>query len=134
MVSYNGGNKLQQPGLNTEDLNSLQQKEDSHVLVYSIKASKVQQLTILNQLKKINQEGSAYNVVGLVTSHSVRPNMMFCSQFVYLMLQDAGLNFFEAPHGQVKPTDFIEQDDQQKLTFEYEIAHSNTVFEKINSI
>ena len=134
MVSYNGGNNLQEPGLNTEDLNSLQQKEDSHVLVYSLKASKVQQQKILNQLKKINKEGSAYNVVGLVTGHSVRPNMMFCSQFVYSMFQDAGLNFFEASHGEVKPTDFIEKDYQQKLTFEYEIGQSNFVHEKINSL
>lgn len=132
MVSYNGGNNLQDPGLNIEDLNSLQQKEDSHVLVYSLKASKVQQLKILKQIKKINNEGSAYNILGLITSHSIRPNMMFCSQFVYSMLQEAGLTFFEALHGEVKPTDFIEKDYQQKLKFEYEIGHSNSVSKKTN--
>lgn len=130
MVSYNGGIEGQDPGLNREDLNSLQQKEGSHVLVYSLKATKIQQLKILNQLKKINQEGSAYNIVGLVTNHSVRPNMMFCSQFVYLMLQHADLNFFEAAHGHVRPTDFIEKDDQEKLTFEYEIARPKFAHEK----
>lgn len=134
MVSYNGGNNFQDPGLNTENLDSLQQKDDSHVLVYSLKATKEQQQKILMQIEKINNEGSAYNVLGLVTSHSIRPNMMFCSQFVYSMLQKAGLTFFDAPHGEVKPTDFIEKDYQQKLTFEYEISHSNYPHEKINSL
>lgn len=132
MVSYNGGNKFQEPGLNIEDLKSLQQKEDSHLLVYSLKATKKQQYKILNKINKINNEGSAYNVVGLVTSHSVRPNMMFCSQFVYSMFQEADLNFFEASHGEVKPTDFIEKDDQQKLVFEYEISQSTVIHEKVN--
>lgn len=134
MVSYNGGGHLQEPGLNSENLNSLQQKEDSHVLVYSLKATKEQQYNILSKINKINNEGSAYNVVGLVTSHSIRPNMMFCSQFVYSMFQDTGLNFFDAPHGQVKPTDFIEKDDQQLLTFEYEISHSDFIGGNVHSL
>lgn len=125
MVSYNGGNKFQNPGLNTEDLNSLQQKMDSHVLVYSLKATKKQQSKILSNIRKINNEGSAYNVLGLLTSHSVRPNMMFCSQFVYTMFQQAGLTYFDASHGEVKPTDFIENDCQDRLTFEYEIANTD---------
>lgn len=134
MVSYNGGNNLQDPGLNTEDLNSLQHNNDSHLLVYSLNASKEQQQEILQQIKKINNEGSAYNVLGLVTSLSIRPNMMFCSQFVYSMLQQADLTFFDIPTGEVRPTDFIEKDYQHKLTFEYEITHSNCIHKKINSV
>lgn len=132
MVSYNGGNNFQNPGLNTEDLKSLHQKNDSHVLVYSIQATKIQQQKILNKIKRINREGSAYNVLGLVTSHSIRRNMMFCSQFVYTMFQEAGLTFFDAPHGEVKPTDFIEKDFQKKMTFEYEIEHPHFISEKIS--
>lgn len=134
MLSYNGGNDLQKPGLNAENLNSLQQKEDSHIRVYSLKATKTQQYKILNKIQTINNEGSAYNVVGLVTSHSVRPNIMFCSQFVYSMFQEAELTFFDASHGEVKPTDFIEKDQQQQLTFEYEISHSNLLHEKVQSL
>lgn len=134
MISYNGGNNLQDPGLNTETLNSLQQKEDSHVLVYSIHASTEQQYKILEQIQKINNEGSAYNVLGLLTSHSVRPNMMFCSQFVYSMFQKADLTYFDALHGEVKPTDFIEKDYQQKLHFEYQIEPSNFGHDQINIV
>lgn len=82
MLSYNGGNDLQEPGLNNEDLNSLYQKKDSQVLIYSLKASKEQKQKILDKIKKINKEGNACNILGLVTNRSIRPNMMFCSQFV----------------------------------------------------
>ncbi len=121
MISYNGGNGFQNPGLNIEDLSSLYQKEDSQIFVYSLKATKEQQETILNKIQQINIEGSAYNVIGLVAKVSLRPNMMFCSQFVYLMLQEVGLDFFEAIETEVKPTDFIEKDYYRKLQFEHEI-------------
>lgn len=121
MVSYNGGNEFQNPGLNIENLASLYQKEDSQIFVYSLKATQEQQETILNKIQQINMEGSAYNVIGLVAKVSLRPNMMFCSQFVYLMLQEVSLDFFEATETEVKPTDFIEKDYYGKLQFEHEI-------------
>ena len=124
MISYNGGNSYQNPGLNTESLASLNQKEGSRLLVYGLKIDKLDRLKILNNIKKINKEGSAYNVLGLLTNVSVRSNMMYCSQFVYLMLEDIGLNYFDAPENKIKPTDFIEYDTMQQLTFKYEIDFS----------
>lgn len=134
MISYNGGNNSQNPGLNIEDLDSLSQKEDSQALVYSLKATKEQKQLILDKVKKINAEGSAYNVLGLVTNYSIKPNMMFCSQFVYSVLKEVGLEFFDATHAQVKPTDFIEKDVHQKLTFEYEIEFPHVSRRAINSM
>lgn len=124
MISYNGGNHHQRPGLNTEDFTSFNQKTDSQLLVYSLKATKDEQTVILNKIKQINQEGSAYNVVGLLTKLSVRPNMMYCSQFVYQMLAISNLNVFKATEEVIKPTDFIENDWAEKLTFEYKIDFS----------
>jgi len=57
----------------------------------------------------------------LVAKHSFRPNIMFCSQFVYKMLKLVGLEFFEKDAGEVRPTDFIELDYYKKMAFEYEI-------------
>lgn len=124
MISYNGGNQYQRPGLNTEDFTSFNQKMDSQLLVYSLKATKEEQTIILNKIKQINQEGSAYNVVGLLTKMSIRPNMMYCSQFVYEMLAVSNLSVFEATEEIIKPTDFIENDWAKKLTFEYKIDFS----------
>ena len=46
-----------------------------------------------------------------------QPNIMFCSQFVYTMLELAGLNYFEKNAAHVTPTDFIELDYYRKLDF-----------------
>ncbi|MBT2218677.1 hypothetical protein KK120_23260 [Virgibacillus dakarensis] len=124
IISYNGGNNIQQPGLNVEDLKSFHQKEDSNIIVYSLRATREQKQKLLNKIRTINSEGSAYNLVGLVTKVSLKPNIMFCSQFVYLMLKEVGLHYFESSETLVKPTDFVEKDYYRKLHFEYEIKFS----------
>lgn len=124
IISYNGGDNIQQPGLNVEDLKSFHQKEDSNIIVYSLPATKEQKQMILDKIRLINLEGSAYNLVGLVTKVSLKPNIMFCSQFVYSMLKEVGLHYFESPTTQVKPTDFVEKDYYRKLQFVYEIKFS----------
>ena len=42
---------------------------------------------------------------------------MFCSQFVYTMLELAGLNYFEKDAARVIPADFIELDYYRNLEF-----------------
>lgn len=124
MVSYNGGNSYQNPGLNRESLANLNQKKDSQLLVYRMQVAEKDRLIILNKIKEINKKGSAYNVVGLLTNIDVRPNMMYCSQFVYQMLKEVDLNFFEPIEDKIKPTDFIDYDSEKRLTFEYKIDFS----------
>lgn len=124
IISYNGGDKFQQPGLNIEDLKSFYQKEDSNIIVYSLQATREQKQKVLDKIKSINEEGSAYNLVGLVTKISLKPNIMFCSQFVYSMLKEVGLQYFESPKTQVKPSDFVEKDYHRKLHFVNEIKLS----------
>ena len=77
---------------------------------------------MLEAVRRIDREGSAYNTMGLVTKHSYKPNIMFCSQFVYRMLQEAGLTYFHKRPGEVRPTDFIELDYHRKLEFLEEIT------------
>jgi hypothetical protein len=76
---------------------------------------------IIESIRKINAEGNAYNLFGLVLKFSFKPNILFCSQFVYKMLKDAGLNYFEKKEGQIKPSDFVELDYDRKLKYEYKI-------------
>jgi hypothetical protein len=66
-------------------------------------------------------KGSAYNMIGLLVKRSYKPNIMFCSQFVYKMLKLARVQYFNKKDGEVRPTDFIELDYYKKLHFEYEI-------------
>ena len=77
---------------------------------------------MLAAVERINREGSAYNMMGLVTKWSYKPNIMFCSQFVYRMLQEAGLAYFEKRPGEARPTDFVELDYRRKLEFVEEIT------------
>ena len=121
IISYNGGENVSPPGLNKEYLESFRKKEDASVLVYRIQATQLQKMIVLDKIMEINSKGSAYNLVGLVTKFSIRPNIMFCSQFVYLMLKIAGLSYFTDAAAKVKPSDFVERDYYRKLEFCYEI-------------
>lgn len=121
ILSYNGGENVYPPGLNQEQLQYFQRKEDASMMVYALEAPREKKQLILDKIREINETGSAYNLVGLVTKVSVRPNIMFCSQFVYSILRCAGLAYFTERAACVKPSDFIEQDYYRKLKFCYEI-------------
>lgn len=121
-ISYNGGQNVTPPGMNPELLEQLTRNNGSCVLVYRLPASREQKRIILDRIQKINAEGSAYNLLGLVLKFSYQPNIMFCSQFVYTMLQEADLNYFDMRAALVKPSDFVELDYHRTLEFAYEIS------------
>jgi hypothetical protein len=121
VVSYNGGNNVYPPGMNPEMLADFVKKGDASILVYSLPCSTEQKAHVLQQIRDINESGSAYNMLGLVTKRSYRPNIMFCSQFVYRMLELVGLAYFKKTEGSVEPTDFVELDYHRVLAFEYEV-------------
>ena len=121
IISYNGGERVSPPGLNREMISYFNRKPGSSILVYSLQITEEQKQVIIDQIREINNEGNAYNLLGLVFKHSFRPNIMFCSQFVYKMLKIAGAHYFEKKDKQVKPTDLIEMDYYRKLRYEYEI-------------
>ena len=76
-----------------------------------------QKQKMLDIVKNINSEGSAYNLIGLVFKYSHRPNIMFCSQFVYSLLQKVDLAYFDKKAELVQPTDLVELDYFRKLEF-----------------
>ncbi|MDR3294371.1 MAG: hypothetical protein LBT26_00880 [Clostridiales Family XIII bacterium] len=121
IISYNGGEKLYPPGMNREMLEYFNKKEDSSIMVYRIRAGREQKKRIVDKVREINREGSAYNLIGLVTKHSHKPNIMFCSQFVYKMLKYAGLAYFNKKETEIRPTDFVELDYRRQLEFVYEL-------------
>ena len=117
IVSYNGGENIYSPGLNLELMEFFYQKEDANILLYRLKATYGQKKKILDYIKKINEEGSSYNVLGLLLPYSPKENIMVCSQFVYTMLMAAGLEYFDKQCQLVRPTDLIELDYERKLEF-----------------
>jgi hypothetical protein len=96
-------------------------KKGASILVYRLPCSEGQKRLIIKKIEEINREGNAYNVLGLLLRYSHKPNIMFCSQFVYRMLRIAGLSYFDKNNGRVRPTDFIELDYYKKLQFAYEL-------------
>ena len=122
IISYNGGERLYPPGLNMEMIRYFNKKADASIMVYRLPVSTEQKRAILDRIKEINDQGNAYNVFGLVFKFSFRPNIMFCSQFVYRMLKLTGSHYFEKKDGKIRPTDLIEQDYYRKLQFEYEVT------------
>lgn len=117
IVSYNGGAGINLPGMNPESLNSLTIWKGAYVSVYKLPATHLQKRIILNKISEINVEGNSYNLIGLLMKNSFKPNIMFCSQFVYLLLRLVDLNYFEKDETKVKPYDFIELDINRKLIF-----------------
>lgn len=121
IISYNGGENIYPPGLNHEMIEFFNKKDEASIIVYKVEATENQKKLLIDKVKEINKEGSAYNMMGLVLKSSHKPNIMFCSQFVYKMLKDVDLAYFDKKDGKVKPTDLIELDYYRKLQFCYEI-------------
>lgn len=117
IVSYNGGEKIAPPGLNAEVVAQLTKREGASIILYQLPATYEQKQIMLDKIREINNEGSAYNLLGLLLKIKPQPNIMFCSQFVYTMLELAGLNYFEKDADHVTPTDFIELDYYRSLEF-----------------
>lgn len=117
IISYNGGEKIAPPGLNPEVVAQLTKREGASIIVYRLPATYEQKQIMLDKIHEINNEGSAYNLLGLILKVTPQPNIMFCSQFVYSMLELAGLNYFEKDAVHVTPTDFIELDYYRNLDF-----------------
>jgi hypothetical protein len=117
IISYNGGEKVYPPGLNAEMIEFFNKKVDASIGVYRLKVSPEQKQHMIDVVKDINTEGSAYNLIGLVFKYSHRPNIMFCSQFVYSLLKKVGVAYFEKRPELVQPTDLVELDYFRKLEF-----------------
>ena len=103
--------------MNAEMMSFFNQKPDASVGVYRLPVTREQKQALLDKIRDINDQGSAYNLIGLVFKYSHRPNIMFCSQFVYSLLQSVGLQYFEKKPERVQPTDFVELDYFRKLEF-----------------
>jgi hypothetical protein len=120
LVSYNNGRSGGKPGLNPEKIEDLNLKPDASIAVYRLAAQPEQKQAIIGCIERINREGSAYNLLGLVTKQSFQPNIMFCSQFVYTMLDEAGLDYFEMRCTRVQPEDFVDRNGAGSLALMYE--------------
>jgi hypothetical protein len=107
LVSYNGGNGVSRPGLNAERLEFLNRKAGASLAVYRLALAPDQKGALIERIRAIDGEGSSYNLLGLLTKKSRLPNIMFCSQFVYSVLDEGGLAYFKKEGGDVRPEDFI---------------------------
>jgi len=130
IVGYNGGEKVYPPGLNQDIIEYYSEKSDASMIVYKLPCTREQKEIMLDKIREINQKGSAYNLVGLVFKYSHKPNIMYCSQFVYEMLKLAGLSYFDAKKRTVQPTELVELDYYRRLEFAYEIMLGAPHFEK----
>jgi hypothetical protein len=122
LVSYNGGGGVYNPGLNREDIAELYRRPGSSLAVFTLQASAAQKASIIQRIGEINRQGSSYNLLGLVLKRSFRENIMFCSQFVYTMLEHGELQYFDKKNEKVKPMDFIELDECRSLGFLYALG------------
>lgn len=120
MVSYNNGEKVFPPGLNSEKPCNFRKKENACMIVYRLKATAEQKRNMISKVEQINREGSSYNTIGLLLKHSFQPNIMYCSQFVYYLLCEGGIAYFDKKIECVKPMDLVELDYKRKLEFVYE--------------
>jgi hypothetical protein len=117
MVAYNGGNGISRPGLNAETLGILLKNPNAKVRIFRLPVTRKQKETIIKEIKRINEEGSSYNVAGLFIKKAFMQNILICSQFVYLMLEKAKVNFFKKSSFEVQPMDFIELNHENRLEF-----------------
>jgi hypothetical protein len=107
LVSYNGGNGVSGPGLNRETPGDLNRKPGASLVLFRLRIGPERKRALIGRVAAINREGSSYNLLGLVTKSSRLPNIMFCSQFVYTLLEEAGAAYFYKKRGAVRPMDFF---------------------------
>lgn len=117
VVSYNGGNGVNAPGMNKEEMEFFNQKEDAKIMIYKLTANEEQKRKVLQKVREINKQGSSYNILGLFFPLPMRDNVMYCSQFVYQLLVVAELDYFQIAPDRVRPIDFVRLDDQGMLEF-----------------
>ncbi len=117
LISYNGGERVSPPGLNPEMLEYFYQKEDASIRIYRLEVTLEQKKAMGKRVELINQEGSAYNLLGVTLRKTIQPNMMVCSEFVYNLLDSVGAAYFTKTALDVKPADLIELDYERKLEF-----------------
>jgi hypothetical protein len=110
LVSYNGGNGVSSPGLNAERLEFFSRRAGASLALYRLRLERGQKAALIERIRAIDREGSSYNLLGLLTGKSRLPNIMFCSQFVYSLLDGAGLAYFKKEGGTVRPEDFIREE------------------------
>lgn len=122
LISYNGGEKIYPPGLNAEMIEWLFKKKESSILIYKLNVTREQKQKMIDKVKQINREGSAYNLIGLVSNTSFRPNILYCAQFVYKLLECGDAIYFQKKKNKLYPTDFIECDYERKLCFVEKIS------------
>lgn len=117
LISYNGGEKVSPPGLNAEIIEWFYKKEDASIRVYRLKVTREQKEGMTAKIRQIDREGSAFHLLGFARRKALQPNIMFCSQFVYCLLELVGANYFEKSPVETKPSDLIELDYERKLEF-----------------
>ncbi len=125
LVSYNGGERVNPPGLNAEMIEYLIKKDDASIYVYKLPVTREQKEIMISKIDEINQDGSAYNLLGLFVRKSYKPNIMYCSHFVYTLLQQADLAYFDKRPHDVRPTDFVELDYERIVELEYKIKFND---------
>lgn len=125
LVSYNGGERLYPPGLNMELLEWFYKKKDSGIMVYRLGVNREQKEKMLAKVKEINENGSSYNILGMAIRKSIKPNIMFCSQFIYSLLKSVDAHYFEGDPLTIKPSDLVEMDYYRKLEFVQEISFAD---------
>jgi hypothetical protein len=119
LVSYNGGNGGFGPGLNRETREELRRSPGSSLAVYRLPVTGAAKRGMIERIGRINAEGSSYNLLGLVLKCSFKPNIMFCSQFVYALLDGEGIRLFDRAQAWVKPMDFLALDQGRRLSRVY---------------
>ena len=128
MLSYNNGHRVLTPGLNAEKIEHLYWGIGASFSVYSLDVPSEQKKRAIDRIAAINREGSSYNVLGLINGKSKMPNIMYCSQFVYTIMQEAGAAYFTPEKGKIIPMDFIYQNRKGTLQFIREYAFSGEPF------
>jgi hypothetical protein len=116
LVSYNGGNGDFGPGLNRESPGELRRSPGSSLAVYRLPLSLAAKRGMIERVGRIDREGSSYNLLGLILNCSFKPNIMFCSQFVYSLLEGEGIRLFDRAAGRVRPMDFVLLDRDRRLS------------------
>lgn len=83
--------------------------KNAEILIYELNVTKNQYENIRKLLSKYGNSSKGYNFIGLILAifnKKINRKKYYCSEFIYKILSDEGVNIFPKTNNIVKPMDF----------------------------
>jgi len=117
IVGFDGSEHIYEPGLNPDMIEYFSKKPDASIRIYRLKANAERKRTAMEAVRRRAPEILAEIAESEIEGQCEGVDCSFSARFVYRVLKEAGLAYFEKDVKQVLPVDFVELDSSYTLEY-----------------